>query len=210
VTNALSSNDCLKAAELAAKGGEEWWAWYYSHGGLFVGDLDRVTADAAVKKHRVDIGRNVSNVLQSAMALKGDWAMVLANRAKEEQVGKKKYSSGLYAVPKNQVGHSEGVQVNADGTPKSEIQASIDARKLLRINGLNHFLLLENEGIAGNLALTVIRCLGYPDAYKVRRITKICHQILEQLLSLPSTRTFWVAKCSIKQSNILSLNPNGW
>lgn len=183
-TAALSSNNSSQAAELATKGGDLWFSWYYSHGGLFVGDLDRVTADSAVEKNRVDLSRVFSDVLQAALALKGDWALVLANRAKEEAAIKRNDPSKLLAAPRNQVNKGD-VLVNADGSPKSELQASIDARKLLRINGLCHFLLLENEGIAGNLTMSVIQCLSYPDAYTVRRVTKICHRILETVAFAP-------------------------
>uniref|UniRef100_A0A7S2YM48 Uncharacterized protein n=1 Tax=Entomoneis paludosa TaxID=265537 RepID=A0A7S2YM48_9STRA len=92
--------------------------------------------------------------------------------------------SKLVTGPRNQVNNEQGI-LNADGSPKSEMQASIDARKLMRINGISHFLLLENEGIAGNLSLAVIQCLGYPDAYTVRRITKICHRVLETVAFAP-------------------------
>ena len=40
-------------------------------------------------------------------------------------------------------------------------------------------MLLENEAVAGSLTLAIIQCLGYPDAYTVRRTTKICHRLLE-------------------------------
>jgi hypothetical protein len=73
---------------------------------------------------------------------------------------------------------SEG-QVNADGTPKSINQAAIDARKLRRISAMCHFLFLENEQVAGSLTVTAIQCLTYPDAYTCRRMTRICHRILE-------------------------------
>mmetsp|Transcript_10055 Transcript_10055/g.27787 ORF Transcript_10055/g.27787 Transcript_10055/m.27787 type:complete len:306 (-) Transcript_10055:26-943(-) len=97
---------------------------------------------------------------------------------------KKNDPSRLLSGPKNQVNNT-GVILNADGSPKSAMQASIDARKLLRINGLCRFLLLENESIAGNLTLAVIQCLSYPDQYTVRRITKICHRILETVAFSP-------------------------
>ncbi|KAL7566569.1 hypothetical protein ACA910_000637 [Epithemia clementina (nom. ined.)] len=184
-TSALTSNECLQAAELASANGTTWYSWWYAHCGLFVGDLDKVTADAAVEKYRVDLGRVFSDVLQSALALKGDWALVLANRAKEEQASKRNDTSTLFTGPKSKIYMDDGKELNADGTPKSEHQSSIDARKLMRINGLCHFLLLENESIAGNLTLTVIQSLGYPDEYTVRRITKICHRILETVAFSP-------------------------
>ena len=122
--------------------------------------------------------------MQTAFALKGDWALVLANIAKEETAVKKNDSSRLTTGPPNRY-IDEGTLVNADGTPKLENQALLDARKLLRINGLCHFLLLESESIAGNLTLTVVQCLGYPDAYTCRRTTRICHRILETVAWSP-------------------------
>ena len=117
-------------------------------------------------------------MLQTALALKGDWALVLANQAKEDQAQKKNDASILMNGPPNRL-VDEGVTLNADGTPRVPHQVYIDARKLLRINSLCHFMLLENEGIAGNLTLTLIQCLGYPDAYTCRRTVKLCHRILE-------------------------------
>ena len=185
MTKALTSADCANVALIASRGEEEWFSWYYAHAGLFVGDLDSVTSEAAVEKHRVDISRAFSDVLQSALALKGDWALVLANQAREEQALKKNDSSILTSGPANRVYTDGTVAVNADGTPKHAHQAAIDARKLLRINGLCHFLLLESESIAGNLTLAVIQCLGYPDAYTCRRIVKICHRVLETVAWSP-------------------------
>jgi hypothetical protein len=175
---ALSSADCHIVTQILARGEDTWFTWYYAHAGLFVGDLDTVTSEAAVEKYRVDISRTFSDMLQTVLALKGDWALVLANQAKEEQALKKNDTSILLNGPPNRL-TDDGVTLNADGTPKVAHQAYIDARKLLRINRLCHFLLLENEGIAGNLTLTLIQCLGYPDAYTCRRTVKICHRILE-------------------------------
>lgn len=183
-TKALCSSECGNVAQIANRGEEEWFSWYYAHAGLFVGDLDQVTSEAAVEKSRVDISRTFSDVLQSVLALKGDWALVLANQAKEEQALKRNDSSILSTGPRNRC-QDDGVAVNADGTPKLAHQAVVDARKLLRINGLCHFLLLESEAIAGNITLTVIQCLGYPDAYTCRRTVKICHRILETVAWLP-------------------------
>ena len=170
-TKALFSADCPAAASLAARGGEEWFTHYYARAGLFVGDLDPVTAEAAVEKGRVEVTRAFCDALQSCLALKGDWALVLAYQTKEEQA--KKLMRGPGSKP------STGGLVNADGTPRTQNQSELDARKLLRINALPHFLFLENESIAGNLTLAVIQCMGYPDAYTCRRATKICHRILE-------------------------------
>ena len=184
-TKALCSADCGNISQIASRGEEEWFSWYYAHAGLFVGDLDQVTSEAAVDKHRVEISRSFCDVLQSALALKGDWALVLANQAKEELAQKKNDSSILLTGPRNRVNPDGSVAVNADGTPKLAHQAAIDARKMLRINGLCHFLLLESESIAGNLTLAVIQCLGYPDAYTCRRNVKICHRVLETVAWSP-------------------------
>ena len=184
-TKALSSGDCSKAAVMASRGDDDWFCWYYAHAGLFVGDLDSVTAEAAVEKSRVDLSRSFSDMMQVALALKGPWALTLANRAKEEQAIKKSDSSKLVDGPHNRFDTEEWIQVNADGTPKTANQAATDARKLLRINRLCHFLLLESELIAGNLTLTVLQCLGYPDAYTCRRISKVCHRILETVAWSP-------------------------
>jgi hypothetical protein len=150
-----------------------------------VGDLDAVSAEEAVEKSRVELSRSYSDVLQAAFALKGDWALVLANQAKEEQAVRKNDPSRLSSGPRTRVIDAAGGAVNADGTPKTRSQAAIEARKSLRINALCHFLLLENERVAGNLTLSVIQCLEYPDAYTVRRCTRLCHRILETVAWSP-------------------------
>jgi hypothetical protein len=177
-TKALTSENTAQAASLAASGGDAWFSWYYSHSGLFVGDLEAVIAEAAVEKYRFEIGRSLADIIQVGLALKGEWALVLANAAKDDQARKKNDDTSLLSGPITRF-NDDGAKLNADGTPKTADQESIDARKLLRINGLAHFLLLENEHIAGNLSLLIIQCLGYPDAYTCRRITKICHRIIE-------------------------------
>jgi hypothetical protein len=73
LTKPLFTCDCEAAAALASRGGDEWFDSFYARAGLFVGDLDAVTAEAAVEKSRVEFGRTFSDVLQSALALKGDW-----------------------------------------------------------------------------------------------------------------------------------------
>lgn len=176
-TKALTSNDCQAAAAIASRGGDEWFTSYYARAGLFVGDLDATTAEAAVEKGRVEITRSFCDMLQSALALKGDWALVLVYQAKEEQSSRRNDGYKSSAGPPNRV--SSGGSANGDGSPRGEGQANMDARKLIRISALCHFLLLENERIAGNLTVTVIQCLGYPDAYTCRRVTRICHRILE-------------------------------
>lgn len=175
-TKALPSSQAAAAADLAVRGGEEWYKWYYGHAGLFVGDLDAVTAEAIVEKNRVELGRAFADMLQSVLALKGPWALVLANIAKDEQ--------GSKTGPRNRI-TEDSDSVNADGTIRGSCQDQIDARKLGRINGVCSFLLLENASVAWNLISSIIQCLGYPDAYTVRRVTKICHRILETVAWSP-------------------------
>ena len=181
----LTSPDCRSAAALAAQGGEKWFTGYYGRAGVFVGDLDLVTAEAAVDKARVELSRTYSDVIQAGLALKGDWALVLANVAKEEGA-MKKGDNNQVKVGANYRMEGAGVEVNADGTPKQQNQTAIDARKLLRINRLCHFFLLEDEQIAGPFSLSIIHCLSYPDAYTVRRCTKICHRVLETVAWSPN------------------------
>lgn len=182
---ALFTSDCEGAATQARQGGDVWILAYYARSCLFVGDLDAVTAEAAVEKQRVEMTRTFGDVLQAALALKGEWALVLANIAREEMNGKKSndYSTSSRNPnknpnkgPPNRI--TEG-KVNADGTPRSQNQEALDARRLARISAMCHFLFLEHEQIAGYMTLTVIQCLGYPDAYTCRRMTRICHRILE-------------------------------
>lgn len=184
----LSTADCEAAAAVAICGGDEWWTAYFSRSGLFVGDLDTDTAEAAVEKARVEMTRTFSDVIQSALALKGDWALTLANLARDEQAQKPNYvgNKGGKGPPNR---FTEGL-INADGTPKSENQAAIDARKLARISAMCNFLFLEHEQTAGFLTLTLIQCMEYPDAYTCRRITKICHRCLETVAWHPRYTEF--------------------
>lgn len=50
----------------------------------------------------------------SVLALKGSWALVLANKAKEEQAMRRNDPSKLMLGPRNQVSQVDG-PVNADG-----------------------------------------------------------------------------------------------
>jgi hypothetical protein len=106
-----------------------------------------VTAEAAAEKHRVEIGRTFSDILQGALALKGDWALVLANQSKEEEAAKRNDSSKLIKGPANSIAHDERCQLNADGTRKTENQAAVDARKMLRINALCHFFCSKTSAL---------------------------------------------------------------
>lgn len=72
-TTALSSSSCDHVIQLASKGGEEWFKSYYARGGLFVGDADSVVGEAAVEKFRVDLTRTYCDMIQCALALRGDW-----------------------------------------------------------------------------------------------------------------------------------------
>lgn len=111
--------------------------------------------------------------------MKGEWALVLANQAKEEQALKRGDPSKLMSGPKTRLNNSNGGRVNADGTPRGENEEAIEARKKIRIDAMCQFLLLENERIAYSVVTSIIQCLKYPDAYTCRRCTRICHRILE-------------------------------
>ena len=181
----LTSQDCLAAAALAARDANEWYAHYYGRAGVFVGDLDMVTAEAAVDKARVEVSRTYCDVLQAALALKGDWALVLANLAKEEGSVKKGDPTQPKGAAKGQMKTADTEHYDGE-VSKLQNQTAVDARKLLRINRLCQFFLLEDEQIAGPLLLSIIHCLSYPDAYTVRRCTKICHRVLETVAWSPS------------------------
>ena len=174
----LFTADCEAAAIMASQSGETWISSFYARSGLFVGGLDSETAEAAVEKYRVEVTRTFSDVIQTALALKGEWALVLANLVKEDE-SKATSTQGRKGPPTSRLIVADGVKVNADGTPRATNQAALDARKVKRIHALNHFLFLENETIAGYLTLTAIQFLSYPDTYTCRRITRICHRILE-------------------------------
>ena len=73
ISAALTTRRCEEAATLAFTGGDAWFEVYYARGGLFVGDLEGTTAEAAVEKVRVDLSRTFGDVLQAALALKGEW-----------------------------------------------------------------------------------------------------------------------------------------
>lgn len=73
-TKALTSDGSADMANrLASVGLEAWLVAYYARGGLFVGDLDTVTGEAAVEKVRVELTRNFADMIQSVLALKGGW-----------------------------------------------------------------------------------------------------------------------------------------
>jgi len=107
-----------------------------------------VIGEAVVEKNRVELSRSYSDMLQTSLALKGDWNLVLANIAREEQAQKKNDSNILETRPTSKMRNSNG-PVNANGSKRSKFYKAIEARKVSRINKLGHFLLLENETIAG-------------------------------------------------------------
>lgn len=181
-TAALSTPGCGDAAVLASRGGEEWLASYYARGGVFVGELDGVTSEAVVEKARVEVTRTFCDVVQSGLALKGEWALVLANQAKEEQAARKSDPSKLNSGPKTSL-IGDG-PVNADGTPRNKNQVSLEMRINLRIHKLCQFLLSEDDRVAGPLVLTIIQCMNYPDAYTCRRCTRITHRVAETTASI--------------------------
>ena len=176
-TKPMTTSDCDRIADSIARRDDDWIVSYYARACVFVGDLDAVTSEAMVEKLRVELSRCYADMLQTTLALKGDWALVLANMAREENMkkGDENYNS---LGPKSKV-YNSGGPVNADGTKRSKYHAAIEARKKQRIDKMCHFLLLENETIAGFLVLSVVECLNYPDAYTCRRCLKICHRILE-------------------------------
>jgi hypothetical protein len=113
------------------------------------------------------MSRHFCDMLQAAFALKGDWALVLANQAKDEQT-----------VRTSSVRDNDE-SVNVDGTPRTALHLALDARKLLRIQKLCRYLLLDEVHVAEPIVVAIIDSLQYPDAYTCRRCTKLCHRILE-------------------------------
>lgn len=171
---AMVSSGCNTAADLATRGGDAWYSWYYGHGGLFLGDIDATATEATVEKYRVDLIRTFSDVFQCALALKGEWALVLVQIAKDEA------SPQSSSEPGNSLDNHGGLSNKAERSLSSDQTAN-----LKRINSLCHFLLLENECIAGDLSFLMVRCLKYPDAYTCRRSAMLCHRLLEVCAAVP-------------------------
>jgi exportin-5 len=73
LTAPLNVSTCAAASSLAAKKDGNWYATFYARGGLFVGDLEAVSAESVVEKVRVDLTRGYCDMLQSALALRGEW-----------------------------------------------------------------------------------------------------------------------------------------
>jgi len=135
--------------------------------GIFIGDAESVMGDEISEKVRVEMNRHFCDMLQTAFALKGDWALVLANQAKSEQ--------SVRTLSRD----NDEPLVNADGTPRTAVHLALDARKMLRIQIMCRYLLLDEIQVAEPLVLAIIDSLQYPDAYICRRCTKLCHRIIE-------------------------------
>jgi len=179
IMKALTSEKCVSFARASTNISDEWFHAYYARGGLFVGDLDPVTSEAMTEKVRLEVTRVFADMLMSAFALKGEWALVLANICKEEQALKKNDLSLLNSVPGTQVCNDGETRVNADGTERIRNQTDVEFRQLARIKAMLKFLLLENETIAGPIVIFFINGLSYPDGYTCRRCIKLCHRVTE-------------------------------
>eukprot|EP00587_Corethron_hystrix_P001604 CAMPEP_0113303620 /NCGR_PEP_ID=MMETSP0010_2-20120614/3961_1 /TAXON_ID=216773 ORGANISM="Corethron hystrix, Strain 308" /NCGR_SAMPLE_ID=MMETSP0010_2 /ASSEMBLY_ACC=CAM_ASM_000155 /LENGTH=1151 /DNA_ID=CAMNT_0000157649 /DNA_START=890 /DNA_END=4346 /DNA_ORIENTATION=- /assembly_acc=CAM_ASM_000155 len=175
---ALSSQNCVLFARSSTNVTDDWFDAYYARGGLFVGDLDSITSEAMVEKVRLDLTRVLADMLMSSFALKGEWALVLANIYKEEQARKQNEPSLLNSAPNMSLNTSD-VRVNADGTERNHNQNDYEIRQLSRIKAMGNFLLQEDEKIAGPIVLFVISGLSYPDGYTCRRCIKLCHRVIE-------------------------------
>ena len=65
-TKPLFSINCAEAAnQLTTIGVDQWLIEFYARGGLFVGDLDSVTAEAMSEKARVELTRTFSDMIQN-------------------------------------------------------------------------------------------------------------------------------------------------
>ena len=114
----ITSDNCAQVADqLAGIGVKSWLEAYYQRSGLFVGDLDSVTAEAASEKARVELTRTFADMMQTTLALKGVWALVLANKAKEE--ASKKNLAKSTRGPKSRVVNDNKGPSNADGTKRT-------------------------------------------------------------------------------------------
>ena len=70
-TKPLTSESCTETVNKLATGdAESWLLAYYARGGLFVGDLDGVTGEAAVEKARVELTRNFADMIQSGKSIR--------------------------------------------------------------------------------------------------------------------------------------------
>lgn len=82
--------------------------------------------------------------------------LVLANISKEDQAFKRNDPSRLSTGPRSAMILSDDQPRNADGTPRTINQPAIEARQLQRINKICHYMLLEDERIAGALVVSLV------------------------------------------------------
>ncbi|GMH80393.1 hypothetical protein TL16_g08529 [Triparma laevis f. inornata] len=161
----------------------QWFETYYSYCGLFCGDMPAMDNEAAVEKLRTELTHAWCDTLQSALALKGEWALTLANIAKEND-SRKKNNNVMNSKVSPGIGYTKtNMKTNADGTIRTPDHVHSEALQLLRIDAMSQYLTQE-ESVAGPVVMTVINCLKYPDAHTNRRAIKICHRILESTVHL--------------------------
>ena len=77
-----ASADCVNGG-----GTDAWYESYYAYCGLFIGDLGETDGETLVEKVRNGLTQAWSDCLLTAFALKGDWALVLANVSKAKNGG---------------------------------------------------------------------------------------------------------------------------
>jgi len=179
-TPAVDNNTVQSAASECSStaGSDAWFNKFYSYSGLFVGDLDSMDSEALVDKTRIDLTHTWADCVMAALALRGEWALTLANIAKEFDTAKR----GGNAKPVVNSKHIANANVNADGTVRDGNSAISEARNVVRIDALASYL-LTTDAVAGPVVMTTIACLSYPDAHTCRRAIKISHRILETCAS---------------------------
>jgi hypothetical protein len=173
-TSTAAATDCS-----SGQGSDTWYETYYSYCGLFVGDLDETDSEAITEKIRTELSHCWADMIQGALALKGDWALALANIAKEKDLKHKGHSK---AVPGGYVTTTQ--KTNADGTIRTAEHEVLEQLKTTRIDAMSRYLLFEPK-VAGPLVQTAINLLSYPDAHTTRRCIKICHRVLETCAHIP-------------------------
>ncbi|GMH73757.1 hypothetical protein TrST_g13794 [Triparma strigata] len=179
-----STSDAAAVDCSSGNGTDQWFETYYSYCGLFCGDMPTMDNEAAVEKIRTELTHAWCDTLQSALALKGEWALTLANIAKENDT-RKKNNNVMNSKVAPGIGYTKtSMKTNADGTVRTPDHVHSEALLLLRIDAMSHYLTQE-ESVAGPVVMTVINCLTYPDAHTSRRAIKICHRILESTVHLP-------------------------
>jgi hypothetical protein len=173
-TSKAAATDCS-----SGQGSDTWYETYYAYCGLFVGDLDENDSEAITEKTRTELSHCWADMVQSALALKGDWALTLANIAKERDLKHKGHSK---AVPGGYVTTKQ--KTNADGTIRTAEHEVAEQLKSARIDAMSRYLLFE-PNVAGPLVQTAINLLSYPDAHTTRRCIKICHRVVENCAHIP-------------------------